>query len=291
MQNQKQHILILYSSTSFKSDYKTFHACYRHFHSAVDIPPSPHCLVHTDGSRVSFGEAKDFYCDFDQDNGVRYAEVHKKNPITCVYTHDEGDELKELRMVFPKVPIESYTSDCEVWYRCAFDNIDIARQDGKDKFIETIVGEFSNIRGTVLGDPCSIPDYNMIGSSDGIQEVRRLIWQYLDHEVKSKITTEVLIRGETGTGKELVAQALHYNGLRKNKEFVIVDCGVLSENVLESELFGHVKGAFTDALKNEDRIGQFELANGGTIFLDEIHNASQKFQKKLLRVIREKTIK
>jgi len=121
---------------------------------------------------------------------------------------------------------------------------------------------------------------NMIGSSNAIQEIYRLIEQV------AQSNTTVLIRGESGTGKDLVAHAIHYNSLRAEKPFVKVNCTALPETLLESELFGHEKGAFTGAI--ERKTGRFEWAHGGTIFLDEIGDFSLNLQVKLLRVIQSK---
>jgi transcriptional regulator with GAF, ATPase, and Fis domain len=98
-----------------------------------------------------------------------------------------------------------------------------------------------------------------------------------------------MLTGESGTGKELIARAIHYNSLRKDKPFVAVDCNSLSENLLESEMFGHVKGSFTGAVVNKK--GMFEVADSGTLFLDEIGNVSLSTQAKLLRVIQEREFK
>jgi DNA-binding NtrC family response regulator len=99
----------------------------------------------------------------------------------------------------------------------------------------------------------------------------------------------VVITGESGTGKELLARAIHFGGPRKNSRFMPVDCGAMAENLLESELFGYIKGAFTGAAS--DREGLFEVAEGGTIFLDEISNTTKGFQAKLLRVLQEDEIR
>ncbi len=121
---------------------------------------------------------------------------------------------------------------------------------------------------------------NIIGNSNVMQAVYDLIAQV------SKSNTTVLIRGESGTGKELVANAIHYNSLRVSKPFIKVNCAALPETVIESELFGHEKGAFTGAVGQ--RKGRFELAHGGTIFFDEVGDLSPATQIKFLRVLQEK---
>ncbi|MBD3308251.1 response regulator, partial [candidate division KSB3 bacterium] len=125
-------------------------------------------------------------------------------------------------------------------------------------------------------------DRKLIGKSQKMKELRSLI------ETVAATGATVLIRGESGTGKELVAQALHYQSHRNNGPLVPVNCGAIPEDLLESELFGHVRGAFTGAVR--DRAGRFVLANGGTIFLDEIGDMSPKLQVKVLRVLQEQEL-
>jgi transcriptional regulator with GAF, ATPase, and Fis domain len=119
----------------------------------------------------------------------------------------------------------------------------------------------------------------IVGSSPGLRHVLDIVKKV------AKSNTTVLIRGETGTGKELIAGALHHNSLRTSRNFVKVNCAALQENLLESELFGHEKGAFTSA--DKQRIGRFEQADGGTLFLDEIGDMSPSTQAKILRVLQE----
>jgi DNA-binding NtrC family response regulator len=122
--------------------------------------------------------------------------------------------------------------------------------------------------------------HNIVGKSKNMQEIYRII-------AKVAMTdSTVLIYGQSGTGKEIIARAIHFNSPRREKQFVPVDCAVLSENLLESELFGHVRGSFTGAISTKP--GLFEVADGGTVFLDEVGNISLAIQAKLLRVLQER---
>lgn len=120
----------------------------------------------------------------------------------------------------------------------------------------------------------------IVGTATAMQDVYRLVRQVAPRE------STVLLIGETGTGKELIAKAIHQRSARAQGTFVRVNCGALHENLLESELFGHIKGAFTGAIEN--KAGRFEAAHKGTIFLDEINSTSPKLQVKLLRVLQER---
>ncbi len=120
---------------------------------------------------------------------------------------------------------------------------------------------------------------NFIGDSPEMHKVFKIIEKVADTD------STVLILGESGTGKELVAKAINYNSMRRDKPLIPVNCGAIPEDLLESELFGHEKGAFTNAIRT--RIGRFEMSNGGTIFLDEIGEMSPHLQVKLLRILQE----
>jgi DNA-binding NtrC family response regulator len=134
----------------------------------------------------------------------------------------------------------------------------------------------------MLEEQISKPFAEIIGKSQAIQEVFTLT------DKVAKTDANVLILGENGTGKELIARAIHQRSLRKENSFVSVDMGAITETLFESELFGHKKGAFTDA--REDRPGRFELANGGTLFLDEIGNLSLALQGKLLSALQSRQV-
>jgi len=120
----------------------------------------------------------------------------------------------------------------------------------------------------------------MIGESEGMRKVFELVEKVADSD------TTIMIYGESGTGKELIAKAIHQSSYRKKKPFIPINCGAIPESLLESELFGHVKGAFTGA--TSAKAGKFELGNGGTVFLDEIGDMSADLQVKLLRVLEER---
>ena len=170
--------------------------------------------------------------------------------------------------------------------------------DGEERQLEMSVTGIKDYAGKVLGVVASFRDFSkeyalaerlgeieqfsgIIGRDPKMQEVFRTIRELADSNVP------VLISGESGTGKELVAAAIHNEGNRGGKLLVPVNCGALPENLLESELFGHVRGAFTGAIR--DKKGRFELADGGTIFLDEIGDITPAMQVKLLRVLQNGT--
>ena len=140
-----------------------------------------------------------------------------------------------------------------------------------DKIFNIVAQEIDDYRSTA---------YNFVAETPSMKHIVKNV----GHVAMSRMN--VLIQGETGTGKELVARLIHYSGITKNSPFVAVNCSALTETILESELFGHVKGAFTNAYS--DKKGKFELAGDGTLFLDEVSEISPANQVKLLRVVQEK---
>ncbi|MFC2126165.1 sigma-54-dependent transcriptional regulator [Bacteroidota bacterium] len=162
-----------------------------------------------------------------------------------------------------------------------------------EKFVATIssaarlkksYNEVDQLKQTskILQEDSNQPFRNMIGESPPMQEVYTII------DKVAETDANVLILGENGTGKELVARAIHQKSLRKDNVFIGVDMGAITETLFESELFGHKKGSFTDA--KEDRAGRFEVANGGTLFLDEIGNLGLPLQSKLLTVLQQREV-
>ncbi len=206
-------------------------------------------------------------------------------PLHSFQTNCNGkcqDTLKKT--ISSKEAIELYRTECE--------------HNGRFRQVVTInTSPLLNNRGAFSGAVMVVRDetrlndlerdlrerqqfYHIIGKNKEMQKIYTLIEDLAD------VQTTVLITGESGTGKELVAEAIHYKGKRSSKPLVKVNCSALSESLLESELFGHVKGAFTGA--DKDKIGRFQKADSGTIFLDEIGDISPRMQLRLLRVIQEK---
>jgi len=202
------------------------------------------------------------------------------------------DVLKSIKILQPEVPVIIITgystveTAVEAMKNGAYDYI--AKPFTPDQIIEKVNKALE--QKTVMLDDIyirkEILDHhgfgNFVGDSREMQKVYRRIMQVAPTD------SSVLITGESGTGKELVARAIHNNSHRRNNPFVAVDCSALAENLLESELFGHVKGSFTGAIQT--KAGLFKVADSGTLFLDEISNISLTTQAKLLRVLQEREV-
>ena len=203
------------------------------------------------------------------------------------------DILRECREVLPQTPVilitayKTVETAIEAMKLGAYDYItkpfkvdelQLTIQRALDN--QTLVRENRNLRQIVKE---KYRFENIIGTSARMQEIYNLIAKVADTD------STILIQGESGTGKELVARALHFNSTRQHQPFVAINCSALPENLLESELFGHKKGAFTGAV--QDKIGLFEEAELGTIFLDEVNSMAQPLQTKLLRVLQERQIR
>lgn len=186
-------------------------------------------------------------------------------PIILIFDHPEAELLDESlrRQIISKVKKPSYNKLLDTLHRAQMyrEQYDLTRGRGQRREVNLF--------------------RSLVGSSRGVQQVREMMTQVADKEVT------VLIQGESGTGKEVVARNLHYNSHRRHKPFVPVNCGAIPSDLIESELFGHEKGAFTGAITS--RAGRFEMAEGGTLFLDEIGDLPLPMQVKLLRVLQERT--
>ncbi len=211
----------------------------------------------------------------------------------CGYTIDMiGRKITEIGPGFSEVLQESLSSNFPREMRC----FELCTPEGKNRIFSLRATPVTELDGTVSGTVAVIRDetylielersleirsqfHGIIGASASMQRVYSLI------ESLANVQTTVLIFGESGTGKELVAAALHLSGKRSGGPFIKVNCSALSEFLLESELFGHVRGAFTGAIA--DKAGRFQKADGGTLFLDEIGDISSAIQMRLLRVLQE----
>lgn len=200
------------------------------------------------------------------------------------------DTLKRIQRIDPGLPVIILTGDSRVG--TVVDAMKLGAYDFFPKPLDwerleiaiknalitkELRGEVSRLQGQLKS---KYSFKQIIGNSKSMQDVFRS----LERVVEANVT--VSIRGESGTGKELLARSIHFNGLRKQKAFVAVNCAAIPESLLESELFGHEKGAFTGAIAR--RVGKFEQADGGTLFLDEIGDMPHSTQVKILRVLQER---
>jgi len=206
-------------------------------------------------------------------------------PFESLIKECNGKECLRLleKTIKTKEPVEALHMECSSSYKPHIVNVAVTplMKNGKE-FSGAVMVIKDETRLSALENLLQEREsfHNIIGKNVKMQNIYSLIEKLAD------IQTTVLITGESGTGKELVAEILHNRGIRKNKPLVKVNCSALNDNLLESELFGHVKGSFTGAIK--DKTGRFELAEGGTIFLDEIGDISPALQLRLLRVLQER---
>lgn len=240
----------------------------------------------------------DFEVEFFQNGKDCLTQLHKKpSIITLDYSLPDmpGEKvLKSIREFDPDISViiisaqEKIGTAVELLKAGAFDYIS-KDEDAKDRILNSaknarnkfsLIKEIDRLKQeiTVKYDF----EKSIVGSSPAIKKVFELI----EKAVTTQIT--VSVTGETGTGKELIAKAIHYNSKRKNKSFVAVNVAAIPKELIESELFGHEKGAFTGAVNK--RVGKFEEAEGGTLFLDEIGEMDLSLQAKLLRVLQEKEL-
>jgi len=233
------------------------------------------------------------------DSDLRIIEMNNAAEAICGYSRDEvyTHSMNSLPGGCLKKCVEALATTIREKKTVELFRIDCRHKDRPGQVVNVttspLIGHHNEFSGAVmvLSDETRIAGletdmgqrrhfHGMIGKSEQMQAIYSLIEQVAD------FPATVLIRGESGTGKELVAEALHYRGVRGAKSLIKVNCASLPENLLESELFGHMKGAFTGAIS--DRFGRFELADKGTIFLDEIGDMPLSVQVRLLRVLQER---
>jgi DNA-binding NtrC family response regulator len=238
---------------------------------------------------------KDEYRFHQLEDGTRALEFIDNNSLDLVLLDvnlpsvsglDVLKEIKKMDSQLPVIIISGYVSTenaIEAMKEGAYEYITKPFQI--ERLMMTInkaVGERHNHEENALIEPVPMMrDYEIVGKSPEIVEIAKMIGQV------ARSDAAVLVFGESGTGKELVARAIHRNSSRSEKPFLSLNCAALTESLLESELFGHEKGAFTGAYSR--KLGKFELANEGTLFLDEIGDMSLPTQSKLLRALQEKT--
>ena len=238
----------------------------------------------------------DVICLEDAESGIPLLTDDWRGVVVCDIRLPEMDGLEFLRRtkeIDPDLPVILITGHGDISTAVQ------AMRDGAYDFIEkpysserlvktvqralekrSLTLENRNLRREL--EVQGAPGPRIIGKTEEMENLRLTIAQIAD------TGADVLITGETGTGKELVARSLHEQSRRRKKNFVAVNCGAVSDSLIESELFGHVAGSFTDA--REDRVGKFEHANGGTLLLDEIESMSMRVQVHFLRILQERTV-
>jgi DNA-binding NtrC family response regulator len=236
-------------------------------------------------------EKMSFQCDVFSDANSCIDRIREHTPDVVLTDLNmpgmDGFELIEtINQQWPSLPVIAVTGQSSV--ERAVNAMRTGARDFIEKpySLELLENSINrNIQYAELGDEnitAADADYGMIGESAEMHRIYKMI------DRLSSVDCSVIISGESGSGKELAARAIHTHGDRKDAPFIAIDCGSLPDSLLESELFGHLKGAFTGATK--DRTGLFEAAGKGTIFLDEIGNISSAMQAKLLRVLQENIV-
>lgn len=233
---------------------------------------------------------------FEATNGIEALELAKNTTVDLVLMDVKMPEmdgltaLKLLKELDPRIFVVIMTAHSN--YQDAIRAIKDGAYDYSEKplnpnSLKSVINNCLKARDLIKDISIANPifdddiDTEFVGRSSQMKEVFNLIYKLC------KVDTTVLIRGENGTGKELVARAIHLNSHRKSGQFVAVNCGAIPENLIESEFFGHEKGSFTGA--SDRKIGKFQAANNGTLFLDEIGELKPEMQVKLLRVIQDKS--